>query len=112
MMSIISTAAPHINNSDVLFYIGTMCQNGSTCIPLERGYTAPTNKNKGGIRFYRCDCSKIESVSRFYAGYECEYVSTQICLIGALAGTGNSFCTNGGECKHVYQPDDEDNEPV
>ena len=85
-----------------------MCRNGSTCIPLEKGYTAPTNKNKGGIRFYRCDCTKIESTSRFYAGYECEYVSTDICLLGPLAGTGTSFCTNDGECKHKYLPDDDD----
>ncbi len=82
-------------------------------MPLEKGVKAPNIRSEDGKRYYRCDCSQVTSITRFYAGYECGYPSDDICLIGPsrARGSGASFCVNGGKCKHKYMPED-DIEPM
>ena len=96
-----------ITYTDYIIYytVGTECQNGSTCIRLEQGFTAPNSKSLDGIRSYRCDCSKTTG-SLFYAGYECQYQADDYCLYGVNVDTRKSFCTNNGECKTTTSPDD------
>ena len=83
---------------------GNSCYNGSLCIPLEldEGYVTPQEG-----RTTRCDCTTTTTDGvAFFAGYGCEYSSSESCLFGESNKGGSSFCVNGGKCKQKWSPNE------
>ncbi len=81
-------------------FTGSICYNGSDCIPFEKGYKSPQIG-----RTTRCDCAthKTDGV-HFYAGYGCEYEADDYCILGEANTGGISFCVNDGTCSEVWRP--------
>lgn len=73
------------------------CYNGATCVVHAKGESS------------YCDCSSAASLDRAYAGHFCQHVSTVFCAAPAAGEhlPKHTFCTNGGTCKQIVNPDKE-----
>lgn len=69
------------------------CLNGGRCVAKE------IMENSIGIaeEVWRCDCRYAVGAAAAYAGIQCEFPSTQSCLLGG-ASSDYAFCVNGGDC--------------
>ena len=70
--------------------------HGGKCIP--DGFN-----EKGKLKFY-CDCSVARNEhGEPFAGEYCQFVATEYC--SKETPNVDSFCTNGGSCLSLIQPD-------
>lgn len=71
------------------------CLNGGKCVEKEI-YAESSGSGPASVQ-WRCDCRYATGNAEAYAGTQCEFPSTQSCLVGG-AESDYAFCVNGGDC--------------
>ena len=73
----------------------TTCLNGGRCV--EKEIYEDTSGFGPATVVWRCDCKYATGDAAAFAGTQCEFPSTQSCLVGG-AESDYTFCVNGGDC--------------
>ena len=71
------------------------CLNGGRCVEKEI-YEDGSGVGPATV-VWRCDCTYATGDAAAYAGTQCEFPTTQSCLVGG-AKSDYTFCVNGGDC--------------